>query len=170
VGEVDDSRLKTHNLGAVLKLRPGDLLIAHDFPVSRGIHMRRVIVGERGDVEYGEYIIPPRQPQQFLHRHFQSTRRELGALRRELAALCTAGKAIDFGEEDTDQYEEPIRRLLRCWCHDEDVSFVSPADECYTDGGIRSDLRDRYGSSFEASWQVASGLIEQGRVAAKAAR
>lgn len=161
-----NARLNTHNMGAVLKLNRGDLLIAHVFPLSRGIHLVRLIVTEAGQAEYGEYLIPPREEQQFFHGHVEVIPGDLEALRNALDDLCSARNDIDF-DDDSDEYEEPTRRLLRHWCHGTDTFSVSPSDGFYTDYEVHDGLREAYVDRFETAWRITNRLIEQGRTAAR---
>ncbi len=160
-----DARLRSHNIGSVLRLNQGDLLIAHVFPHSRGIHMIRLIITEAGRAEYGEYRIPPREEQQFFHGCVQVMPGDLEALRRSLDDLCVARNDIGL-DHDSDEYEEPTRRLLRHWCHGTDTLSVSPTNEFYSDYEVQEVVREHYVDRFERAWSITRRLIERARTAA----
>jgi hypothetical protein len=157
------ARLKSQNIGAVLKLQDGDLLIAHVFPPSRGVHVLKLIVTGAGEAEFAEYLIPPRETLQFTHRRFQVAPHDLASLRAALDELCRLRAALGVEEDDTDAYEEPSRRLLRHWCSGTDAFSVSPSEELYEDYAIPDSVRDPYRTAFEAAWQIANAFLDQGR-------
>src|SRR5688500_13590979 len=95
------SRLKSHDLGAVLSLHHSDLLIAHVFPPSRDLHVVKLIIDQYGGAEYGEYLLAP-EIQRFTHCAFRLSADECEALRNSLVGVCELKYHLDRDPENFD--------------------------------------------------------------------
>lgn len=142
-----NNRLKEHSVGASLNLGANDLLIADILPKSLKVHVVKVIVSNKGEVEFAQWLSGVEDG--FKHNKTEMPPTQFKHLREDLRALHHISSLISFPESlDYVEYENENRITLRFWFdHNEFWTFL-PDESFFEDYSIDDHLALQYNATF----------------------
>lgn len=147
------NRLRRSSAGAQLLLHQDDLLIAQFLPLSRGVHIVKIVVATDGRAEYAEYDVIPNKYDRFVHQLTTLDQGVVRAFRRDLRDLARLQESIGFEQgSDDGEYEEPTRRSLRYWSDGKEVCSSLPIASFLECRRAEAAIREKHSDLFQSLW------------------